>query len=519
MSVRIGHARSDEDSNTKYGNAGDQTGREVSVSDYYVHSKGWVVLRCKDASKREKIAQAMEMACNNKQIGYDQTQRNTLFENVKNKGFDPSKTTKNVETDCSALVRVCIAYAYGTDKTGSFRTISEPDILVNTGLFIKYTSDKYCKSSDYLLRGDILCTATKGHTVVVLDNGAKVKVSTTTQNECKKEQSSMKLVKDFTTKNPCYKSNVNKVDSRYTNFQKNGPKGLMLHSIGVGQNKASIIMNNFNQTNASAAVHAVLQEDGTVIQCMPWNYRAWHCGGSANNTHIGIEMTEPNCIKYTGGSSFTCSDLTKARAQVLGTYKTAVDLFAYLCKMHNLDPLKDGVIISHAEGCKRGVASNHGDPEHLWKQLKTGYTMDGFRKDVKAAMSGTSVNKVPVVPTVPSTSSTMYRVRKSWANVESQIGAYSNLANAKKACDEAGSDYFVFDANGKVVYPISDTSYIIKVNASVLNVRKGPGTSYDITSTIKNGGIYTIVEENNGWGRLKSGAGWISLDYVKKVQS
>ena len=336
----------------------------------------------------------------------------------------------------------------------------------------------------------------------------------------------MKIVKNFTTKNPCYKNNVNKIDSRYTNFQKNGPKGLMLHSIGVGQSKASVIVNNFNSSSAGAAVHAVLQEDGTVIQCMPWNYRVWHCGGSGNDKYLGVEMTEPNCIRYTGGATFKCSDLVKARAQVAGTYKTAVELFAYLCKMYNLNPLKDGVIISHAEGCKRGVASNHGDPEHLWKQLKLGYTMDGFRKDVKAAMSGVSVDKAPT-QTNPNTaqtdsSSAMYRVRKSWADTESQIGAYSNLANAKEACDKAGKSYYVFDSKGKAVYPAATTSnvkdsYIVKIDTDVLNVRKGPGTGYGIATTIKYGGVYTIIEESGNWGKLKSNAGWICLDYVKKV--
>ena len=179
MTVRIGHASIDENSKAHGGTAGDQSGKEVKISNYYLHSKGWVVLRCKDADKRERIAEAMEKACNNAQIGYDQYQRNTLFDNVKGSGFDPSQTTKAVETDCSALVRVCIAYAYGEDKAGNIRTVSEPAALVKTGLFEKLTEDKYCKSSDYLLRGDILCTPVSGHTVVFLDNGSKITSNTT----------------------------------------------------------------------------------------------------------------------------------------------------------------------------------------------------------------------------------------------------------------------------------------------------------------------------------------------------
>lgn len=178
MAVRIGHASIDENGNARNGKAGDQNGKEVKISNYYVHSKGWVVLRCKDADKRLKIAEAAEKACKNNDIGYDQNQRNTLWNEVKDKCFDPSKTTKKVETDCSALVRVCIAYAYGKDVVGNIRTVSEPATLVKTGLFEKFTDKKYCGSSDLLVRGDILCTPVSGHTVVVLDDGEKAKKET-----------------------------------------------------------------------------------------------------------------------------------------------------------------------------------------------------------------------------------------------------------------------------------------------------------------------------------------------------
>lgn len=172
--VKIGHARIDENGKITGGSAGDQTGKEVMITDHYIHAKGWVLLRCNDVDMRERIAQAMEAACKNSQIGYDQNQRYTLFNNVKDKGFNPSKTTKKVETDCSGLVRVCVAYAYGKDVTGDMTTSNLPSILVKTGLFTKYTSSKYCQSSAYLRRGDILCTRTKGHVVIVLNDGVMV---------------------------------------------------------------------------------------------------------------------------------------------------------------------------------------------------------------------------------------------------------------------------------------------------------------------------------------------------------
>ena len=302
----------------------------------------------------------------------------------------------------------------------------------------------------------------------------------------------MKIIKQLSIKNDCYQLN-----------SKMNVKGLVLHSVGCNQSRASVFVNTWNQPNYEVAVHAVLQADGTVYQCLEWNQAGWHCAGSLNQTHIGVEMTEPDCIKYIGGSTFTCSNLTEAKNQVQGTYKTAVELFAYLCKQFNLDPLRDGVILSHYEGGQRGLASNHGDPEHLWRQLGLGYTMNGFRQDVKAAMAS------------PSTTRAMYRVRKAWSDVQSQIGAYTNLDNAKKACDKAGKAYSVFDANGKVVYPT--TSYRVKIMVDALNIRAGAGINYKINGCIRDYGVYTIVEEKNGFGKLKSNAGWICLEYTKRI--
>lgn len=175
MAVRVGSARISENGTSGWdgkAKAGDQTGHEVERQNWYKHSKGWVVLRAKDDEKREKIAEDMEKACDNNLIGYDQSERDTLWKAAKEVGFDCAKVDKKVETDCSALVRVCCAYA--GIMVGNIRTVSEVNALMATGEFLKYTTAKYCNSSDYLRRGDVLVTRTSGHTVVVLDNGAKI---------------------------------------------------------------------------------------------------------------------------------------------------------------------------------------------------------------------------------------------------------------------------------------------------------------------------------------------------------
>ena len=200
----------------------------------------------------------------------------------------------------------------------------------------------------------------------------------------------------------------------------------MLHSVGCPQPSAMAFVKSWNAPNATVCVHSFIDgNSGEVYQTLPWDYRGWHCGGSANGTHIGIEMCEPDCLTYTSGSNFTCSNKIRARNSLKITYNSAVDLFAYLCKKYDLDPIKQGVIISHAEGYKMGIASNHGDPTHLWNKLGTGYTMDGFRKDVKAAMS-----------------KPIYRV---------QVGAFTNEQNAKNLLakiKQAGFEGFITKQGG-----------------------------------------------------------------------
>lgn len=171
MAVMVGSARSDERGKAKGGKAGDQTGKEVSTQAWYLHSKGWRVFRCKDPHKAGMITEDMAWACANKRIGYDQSQRNTLYNLAKKVGFNCAKITTNCETDCSALVRVCCAYA--GIMLSDFNTGTEPSVLLKSGYFEELTGTKYTKSSDYLRAGDILVTKTKGHTVIILTNGKK----------------------------------------------------------------------------------------------------------------------------------------------------------------------------------------------------------------------------------------------------------------------------------------------------------------------------------------------------------
>ena len=173
MSVYIGHASIDERGKAKGGTAGDQTGKEVYKRTWY--SKPWhTVFRPKSATTAEKIAKAMEQACANNNIGYDQSQRTTLYTQAKAKSWDISKVAVKCETDCSALVAVC-CNAAGVTVSKDMYTGNEKAVLTGTGKFTVYTASKYVGGSSYLKRGDILLG--NGHTAIVLSDGDKVTVS------------------------------------------------------------------------------------------------------------------------------------------------------------------------------------------------------------------------------------------------------------------------------------------------------------------------------------------------------
>lgn len=191
----------------------------------------------------------------------------------------------------------------------------------------------------------------------------------------------MNITKRFMSKNRCY-----------TNQTKIKPTKLVLHSLGVAQPNANVLISSWDTQEAQVSIHAFIMEH-EVIQTLPWDYRAWHVGrgknGSYNDCAIGVEICEPSGHKYNGGT-MVGYDSVKNKDYFAAVYKNAVELFTYLCKEFNLDPLKD--IVCHSEVYALGYGSNHSDvmqwfPEH-------GKSMDTFRQDVKAAMAFTP--KAPI---------------------------------------------------------------------------------------------------------------------------
>lgn len=208
MSITVGSARMDEKGGISGGAAGDQTGKEVSTQNFYMHSKGWYCLRPKSVEHANKLATAMQNACMNNNIGYDQTNRAAV--NMVKKYGNTKAIVEKTETDCSNLVRACILEATGKD-VGDFNTSMEASVLEKSGLF---ETRKSITSSDEVYNGDVLVTKTKGHTVIVVDgrprnkktikwNGKVTAVSLNVRSGAGVENKSIKIIKKGTVVEVC----------------------------------------------------------------------------------------------------------------------------------------------------------------------------------------------------------------------------------------------------------------------------------------------------------------------------
>lgn len=281
----------------------------------------------------------------------------------------------------------------------------------------------------------------------------------------------------------------------------------------VGQLSAESICGCFTSPSRQASCNYGIGTDGRISLCVEEKDRSW-CSSSGANDHRAITI---ECA----------SDKTAPYAMNGNVYESLIELCVDICKRYgkskliwfgdkdktlSYSPKSDEMIIT----VHRWFANKSCPGDWLYNRL------GDLAAEVTKRLGGTSS-----APSTPSTD-TMYRVRKTWADSQSQIGAYKDLDNAKAMVDK-NSDYIVFDESGNAVYTgkaevntNTFSSYEVKVTADVLNIRKGAGTNYGTNGSIKDKGVYTIVAEASGtgankWGKLKSGAGWISLDYTEKV--
>lgn len=353
----------------------------------------------------------------------------------------------------------------------------------------------------------------------------------------------------------------------------------------VGQVTAERGAREFASTSKKASCQYVIAKDGRVALVCDEDNRSWCTSSNSNDQRaITIECASDARSPYT----FTSA-----------CYNKLIELTVDICKRYGKTRL---VWISNkSQALAYEPKSNELQVTvHCWFANKNcpGEWMMSHMDDYVANVNSRLNSGVQPAPSAPSAPSNgegkYYRVRLSWADAKSQLGAYTDLENAKKACK---TGYTVYDWNGNEVYSnkvsassglvdgstitlkagatyldgkaipswvtkstlyyrgrnskgimfstqktgaitgvVSESainglgnnssvnstasnksSYKVKVTASALNYRKGPGTGYGVNGTIRDRGVYTITEESNGWGKLSSGAGWICLKYTKRV--
>lgn len=170
MTLKVGSARHDENGKYTNGKKGDQLQKttpdllgEVSIQNFYVHSKGWNVLRPISKKFADALASAMEIACNNSSIGYSQGCQRKTVDNI--------TSLLPINMDCSKTVRNCVYHASHVD-VGNFTTANEVAVLEKSGLFNKHFVFKSLAQTP-LYNGDVLVTKTKGHTVIVVSGNPR----------------------------------------------------------------------------------------------------------------------------------------------------------------------------------------------------------------------------------------------------------------------------------------------------------------------------------------------------------
>lgn len=278
----------------------------------------------------------------------------------------------------------------------------------------------------------------------------------------------------------------------------------------VGQCSVETLGNIFLPTSRQASSNYGIGVDGRVGMYVEEKNRSW-CSSSAANDQRAVtiecasDSAEPYAFKNIVYRTLIklCVDICKRNG------KTKLLWLGDKTKTLNYTPKSNEMVLTvHRWFANKSCPGN-------WMYSRMG----DLAEKVTAAFGDTAT-----------TPKQLYRVRKTWSDSKSQKGAYKILANAK-ACADKNPGYSVFDTDGNAVYTSEtgsagvpgDATFKVRVSVPDLNIRSGPGTNYAATGRFTGVGVFTITAvqsgqgSSSGWGKLKSGAGWIALDYAKRV--
>lgn len=312
----------------------------------------------------------------------------------------------------------------------------------------------------------------------------------------------------------------------------------------VGQLSAESICGCFTSTSAQASCNYGIGKDGKIALCVEEKNRSWCSSSNANDQRaVTIECASDTTHPYAMNNNVyqslinLCVDICKRNG------KTKLLWFGDKTKTLNYSPKSNEMILT----VHRWFANKACPGDWLYNRLGDLAAQVTSKLGGNSGSSSSSTTAQPSPnKTFPSTPFTVQvlvsdlNIRKGAGMNYGVTGKYTGkgvftITEVKngwgKLKSGAGWIYLenasyvkILSSSGSSSTPPSTSSvpYKVKVTADVLNIRKGAGTNYSVAGSIKDKGVYTIVAEASGrgatkWGKLKSGAGWISLDYCKKV--
>ena len=273
--------------------------------------------------------------------------------------------------------------------------------------------------------------------------------------------------------------------------------------------------------------HYNIKRDGTIYKAAdPKTGVVWHCGGGLQGSggHSFYQIcTNFNSIGIECGVCYTDTSVKDASGdsdQWYFTTETQESLVWLVAKLMDEYGISADHVIRHYDVtgkiCPNPYVKNN--------RLRTSWTWDEFKSRLAEYRKSGGYDSGATEETT-----SWYRVRKDWSDAASQKGAYKVLENAK-ACADENPGYSVLDSDGVKIYSSKSAGqetptvpFLVRVSIDDLNIRTGPGTDFSRTVRYTGKGVFTIVEvregpgSDAGWGRLKSGAGWCSLDFCQKI--
>lgn len=288
-------------------------------------------------------------------------------------------------------------------------------------------------------------------------------------------------------------------------------KYLVMHYTANNADTAYGNTDYFKDTYRGASAHYFIDEN-EIWQCVLDKDVSWHCGGGKQSTNGGSFFGQ--CTNFNSIGIEMCSDIKNGKYVITEpTVKNAVNLVKALMKKYNIPASR---VIRHYDVVGKKCPAPWVEDESLWND---------FQKRIGGTVTVKPSLKFKTNDVVKFTGTKQYASANATSSVatkasKAKITAIS--ANAKhpyhcRAVNDKGA--FVSGVYGWVdADDVEDDrfkAYLVLITADELNVRAGAGTGYKVNTSVKEGGVFTIVEEKNGWGMLKSKAGWISLKYTK----